>query len=685
VKKQHNPRGYDFIRPTRKPVQAGAEREGFMTIMVKVYANADDVLIAWQPDPWPADWVGFRLERRNDTNQQVTVLVNRIPPKPGQGPIQPTGISSDQSPIRRCIWTDHSVVAADNVSYRVTAMKGPLDGPFALDATSVSDWTAPLIASGDAGGGLSAFFNRGTLMSQIVTRFVKGNVSPDSLRQFLKDLATPGFQARLYLAGDALREILGFLRDADRRGNAIHAAIYEMNDRELVDALKPFGNRGHVLLGNGGATQPWVAQELTAAKLDVHHRDLSHTGASSPSVHNKFVVESDVAGKNPSRVLTGSTNWTTTGLCTQLNNVLIVEDAVIASRYFDQWSKLVAAKDDMPEPLKASNSRPTSDNNISVYYAASDNQAEFKPVLDLIAGAKEGALFLMFMPGQSPLLSALLDRVQKNDIYVRGVVSSITPPKTGVGITKVGGEVVKSGAPPQSFHDDVPLPSGISEKDKPSWEETEFNVQEMLGAHMMAIVHSKAIVIDPFSDQCAVITGSHNFSASASARNDENLVIVRGNSKLAQSYALHINGVYDHYSWRAFLGSGGDPNQIYKSLDGWKAGGGRALELAFWMNGPIPFQNTLPAASPGAAPNKPAPAAKSKAGKTPKKTGKSPKKTSKAAKKAKPGNAAKKTSNKKTSRKAKVGRTPKKAKRAKAAKNPTAFRRGAKTRSRRKP
>jgi phosphatidylserine/phosphatidylglycerophosphate/cardiolipin synthase-like enzyme len=545
-----------------------------MTIMVKVYANADDVLIAWQPDPWPADWVGFRLERRNDTNQQVTVLVNRIPPKPGQGPVQPTGISSDQSPIRRCIWTDHSVVAADNVSYRVTAMKGPLDGPFAVDATSVSDWTAPLIASGDAGGGLSAFFNRGTLMSQIVTRFVKGNVSPDSLRQFLKDLATPGFQARLYLAGDALREILGFLRDADRRGNAIHAAIYEMNDRELVDALKPFGNRGHVLLGNGGATQPWVAQELTAAKLDVHHRDLSHTGASSPSVHNKFVVESDVAGKNPSRVLTGSTNWTTTGLCTQLNNVLIVEDAVIASRYFDQWSKLVAAKDDMPEPLKASNSRPTSDNNISVYYAASDNQAEFKPVLDLIAGAKEGALFLMFMPGQSPLLSALLDRVQKNDIYVRGVVSSITPPKTGVGITKVGGEVVKSGAPPQSFHDDVPLPSGISEKDKPSWEETEFNVQEMLGAHMMAIVHSKAIVIDPFSDQCAVITGSHNFSASASARNDENLVIVRGNSKLAQAYALHINGVYDHYSWRAFLGSGGDPNQIYKSLDGWKAGEG---------------------------------------------------------------------------------------------------------------
>lgn len=267
-----------------------------MTIVVKAYANADDVLIAWQPDQWPADWVGFQLERRNDTNQQVTVLANRIPPKAGEGPVQPTGISSAQSPIRRCIWTDHSVAATDSVSYRVTAMKGAANGPFTPDAASASAWTAPLVASGDAGGGLEAYFNRGTLMSQIVSRFVNGDVSDASLRNFLNELATPGFQARLYLSGDALQEILKFLRDADRRGSAIHAAIYEMNDEELIGALKPFGSRGHVLLGNGGATRPTVAQELTSAGLDVKHRDLSHHGKSSPSVHNKFVVESDAAG-----------------------------------------------------------------------------------------------------------------------------------------------------------------------------------------------------------------------------------------------------------------------------------------------------------------------------------------------------------------------------------------------------
>jgi PLD-like domain len=570
-----------------------------MTIIIKAYANADDVLIAWQPDKWSDDWVGFQLERRNDSTQQVTVLVNRIPPQPGQGPVQPTGVSSTQSPIRRCIWTDHSVVETDNVSYRVTAMTATSGGGFALDTGAVSDWTAPVVASGDVGGGLQAYFNRGTLMSQIVSRFVGGDVSENSLRNFLKNLQTPGYQPRLYLSGDALHQILLFLHDADRRGSSIHAAIYEFNDQELLDALKPFGSRGHLLLGNGSATTPDVATELAAAGLEVKHRDLSHRGASSPSVHNKFVVESDAHG-NAMRVLTGSTNWTTTGLCTQLNNVLIVDDTVIAQRYLDQWGKLVAAGNDMTADLKASNTRPTADKDITLYFAATNGEAEFKPVLDLIASAKDGALFLMFMPGQSPLLDALLDRAKDNNIYVRGVVSSVTASKNG-DIYSVGGQVVKSGAPAQAFHDDVPLPSGISEKDKPSWAEQEFNVAEMRGAHLMAIVHSKTIVIDPFSDDCAVITGSHNFSVAASGKNDENLVIVRGNKQLAQAYALHINGVYDHYSWRAYLGSGGDPDQIYKPLDGWKPGGAREQELDFWMQEPVPAQKDRPGPPSGSS------------------------------------------------------------------------------------
>ncbi|WP_208545803.1 phospholipase D-like domain-containing protein [Paraburkholderia steynii] len=552
-----------------------------MTIVVKAYANDDDVLIAWSPESWSNTWVGFMLERRDDTNGTVTPVANRIPPT-ADGPIvSAQGVSSAQSPIRRCVWNDYGLTITDNVSYRVTALVENGES-YASDPAGVSDWTKAVAIQKDVGDGLEAYFNRGTLMSQVVSRFVVGDVTEASLKDFRSKLNTPGFPARRYLSGEARTQILQFLADADRRGSEFFAAIYEIGDRELVDAMKPFGARGHILIGNGDGTESWVAPELVAAGVDVRHRDLSRAGRSSPSVHNKFVVE--VAGDRPTRVLTGSTNFTTTGLCTQLNNVLIVSRPTIAARFHDQWQKLVDAGDDMPDALKASNADPTSDTDVSVIFAATPDQQDFATARQLIKDAQQGALFLMFTPGNSPLLEDLLARAQENKIYVRGVVSRVQPARGNPEIVQVGGQVVKSGADPSEFHRDVLLPSGVTDRNKPSWAEAEFTAQEMLSQHMIAIVHSKTIVIDPFSDSCAVITGSHNLSLSASERNDENLVIIRGNKRLAQAYAIHINGVYDHYSWRNYVDAGGNPNQIYKPLDAWKPNGSRAQELSFWVD-----------------------------------------------------------------------------------------------------
>ena len=117
----------------------------------------------------------------------------------------------------------------------------------------------------------------------------------------------------------------------------------------------------------------------------------------------------------------------------------------------------------------------------------------------------------------------------------------------------------------------------------PSWAREEFTRRMFFPAGLNAIVHSKTIIVDPFSDNCAVVTGSHNFSDSASQKNDENLVIVRGNKALAQAYAVHIQGVYDHYSWRAFLSDGGNPDELFQSLKEWKPNGSRVRDLAFWI------------------------------------------------------------------------------------------------------
>ncbi len=69
-----------------------------------------------------------------------------------------------------------------------------------------------------------------------------------------------------------------------------------------------------------------------------------------------------------------------------------------------------------------------------------------------------------------------------------------------------------------------------------------------------AIVHSKVLVVDPLSPQATVVTGSHNFSESASNQNDENFMIIRGDRALAEAYLVNIVGAWRHYRARVRRG-----------------------------------------------------------------------------------------------------------------------------------
>src|SRR5262249_34524509 len=105
-----------------------------------------------------------------------------------------------------------------------------------------------------------------------------------------------------------------------------------------------------------------------------------------------------------------------------------------------------------------------------------------------------------------------------------------------------------------------------------------------------AIIHDKIVVVDPFSDNCVVLTGSHNLGYRASYNNDENLLIVRGNRPLAEAYAVHVMDVYDHYRWRNYLANCGQKKAWWGLVkdDSWqdkyfKPGSPSAPELQFWL------------------------------------------------------------------------------------------------------
>src|SRR5262249_38757361 len=64
------------------------------------------------------------------------------------------------------------------------------------------------------------------------------------------------------------------------------------------------------------------------------------------------------------------------------------------------------------------------------------------------------------------------------------------------------------------------------------------------------LIHTKVVVVDFTSDHPAVISGSHNLSNPASEKNDENYLIIQGNTDLADSYGVEVMRIYDHYRAR---------------------------------------------------------------------------------------------------------------------------------------
>jgi phosphatidylserine/phosphatidylglycerophosphate/cardiolipin synthase-like enzyme len=63
-------------------------------------------------------------------------------------------------------------------------------------------------------------------------------------------------------------------------------------------------------------------------------------------------------------------------------------------------------------------------------------------------------------------------------------------------------------------------------------------------------VHTKYMLIDPLGNDPIVITGSANFSEASTKDNDENMLIIRGNKRVAEIYLGEFMRLYNHYAFR---------------------------------------------------------------------------------------------------------------------------------------
>ena len=63
-------------------------------------------------------------------------------------------------------------------------------------------------------------------------------------------------------------------------------------------------------------------------------------------------------------------------------------------------------------------------------------------------------------------------------------------------------------------------------------------------------VHTKYLLIDPLSDDPLICTGSANFSENSLTNNDENMILIRGSTRVADIYMTEFDRLFRHFYFR---------------------------------------------------------------------------------------------------------------------------------------
>jgi phosphatidylserine/phosphatidylglycerophosphate/cardiolipin synthase-like enzyme len=81
----------------------------------------------------------------------------------------------------------------------------------------------------------------------------------------------------------------------------------------------------------------------------------------------------------------------------------------------------------------------------------------------------------------------------------------------------------------------------------------ETNARKLALNQHVAYIHSKFLLRDPLGADPIIVTGSANFSIASTKENDENMLIIRGNHRVADIYFTEFNRLFNHYYFRSVM------------------------------------------------------------------------------------------------------------------------------------
>lgn len=550
-----------------------------------------------------AGCLGFTLRRTDLTRggqplpparQQTTVVPNRIT-FPGADPN--LALTTDNSPVQKFRWGDYTVEPGERYRFQITARYGTpealTDGPSVTLEFATEDPQKPATA---------VFFNRGAAASQaFVDHF--GADDPDKMP------AEKRGEALAWLSRGLQEALIAFLQRAQDGTFALHAAVYEFQKPKLLAELKAAAARGaevavvYHFRHKDAKDNTWKENEAAAKAAGIAALCTQRTQDAGVIMHNKFVVllqkggEGKLAAKS---VWTGSTNWTDGGIYGQLNVGHAIDDPALATTYEAYFQLL--KKDEPDAAMKPAVAQATP---VPTDIPAKGAMAIFSPQSRVAALDLYGAIcararcLLACAPFE---LAAPITRTF--DPVPPGTLHYLLLDKEG-----------SLGKPPQIAVIERDLANSVAFAATLTSNLTGFqnklNARSGESFHHPGIhIHSKILLADPFGDDPILVTGSANYSINSTQHNDENSLVIRGDTAIADIYATEFMRMFEHYHFRAAKQKAEAKASVVQldPTDGWSAKYYAPSSPAAFDR--MTFAGTLPmgAAAPG-PPSNQAPAA----------------------------------------------------------------------------
>lgn len=502
------------------------------TFRVKAYAGTNGVLLAFDLDEsLKTGLLGFAIEQK-EGNKPWQWLLNSLT-FPGRAHTIPKwgATPSNLAPIQKFRWADYSVEPGTVCRYRVhlayagsSAQAQPVLGE-SLEVEVTTDNGKP--------AGHKVHFNRAVAASQSFGRKFK---DLDRLLDENREMPIEDWpdEPRKWLENGLLDSILRFIGRAKDEKWALDVAIYEYELKAIVDAINAAHKRHvdvRVLYHAKAGDEQTAVNEASLKKIPAARK---RGRVTSKIFHDKFIVLSklNAAGKRvPQAVLCGSTNFTENGVYRQANVVHETADKAIASQYLNLFEIVWDNPADVAGTRKWINTNNVIDPSKELFagFSPRSGKGDLAEFINIINAADRDLLFATAFKLPEDILDALLG--EENDTVLRYGIQNIASRISGFHADRTA-----------EFAATALLSKGLE-----GW------VKEGLrGQRGNLLVHTKAVVANFTSDDPVIISGSHNLSVSASNGNDENYLIMRGDTDLADRYGLEILRFYEHYRFRYY-------------------------------------------------------------------------------------------------------------------------------------